>query len=184
MALYCHECVLPLAAETPVVLLPCRLYVVTHAQQRLSNATGVHLPLLAPGQARLVSLEELPPLGSGAVVLFPSANSVPVDSLDLATVTDVVVIDSKWGQAKGVLADAKLAGVRQVHLRDYRTCFWRYHTAGVPEEGLCTVEAVFFCFRELHSRAHAGEVCRCFDNLLWYFAQQHHLATKKISALH
>ena len=60
-----------------------------------------------------------------------------------------------------------------------------YHTAGVPPDGLCTVEAVYFLCREvrslssavptqlltlacrkLHTNAEHSD-CHCFDDLLW-----------------
>ena len=55
----------------------------------------------------------------------------------------------------------------------YRTAYWRYHTKGVPEDGLCTVEAVYFLCRELHARAHVKGDCHCYDDLLYYFAFMH-----------
>lgn len=172
----------------------------THAQQNLTTATGVHLALLAPAHARLLSVDDLPPLNAATtVVLFPDDAAVSAEAVDVSSITDVLVVDSKWGQARGVVASERLRGMRHVRLNAYLTSYWRrapalprllrvaiapgragaertaprrYHTAGVPPDGLCTVEAVFFLCRELHtSETHRD--CHCFDNLLWYFAHQH-----------
>ena len=87
----------------------------------------MHLALLAPSHVRLLSVEELPQLHARTtLVLFPDAVAVPAESVDLAGVTDVVVIDSKWGQARGIVASDKLHGMRHVRLReDVRTSYWR-----------------------------------------------------------
>ena len=173
--LYCHTCVLPLSPLLPTVELPFTVWVLTHCQQNESTATGVHLAVLAP-RVRLVAVEELPELcKETAVVLFPEDSATPAEEVDdVSGIRDVIVIDSKWGQARGVLLSPALAGVRRVRLGNHRTSYWRYHTRGVPDDGLCTVEAVFFLCRGLHSGAHAdGEECHCFDDLLYIFALQH-----------
>jgi DTW domain-containing protein YfiP len=172
--LYCHTCVLPLSPLLPRVELPFNVWVLTHCQQNESTATGVHLAVLAP-RVRLLAVEDLPELcRDTAVVLYPEDSATPADEVDVASIRDVVVIDSKWGQARGVLLSPALAGVRRVRLGSYRTSYWRYHTRGVPEDGLCTVEAVFFLCRSLHAKAHAGgQACHCFDDLLYIFSVLH-----------
>lgn len=54
------------------------------------------------------------------------------------------------------MADARLRAARHVRIRSYRTAYWRFHTRGVPSDGLCTIEAVYFLCRE----ARAGGGCR------------------------
>jgi hypothetical protein len=99
---------------------------VTHAQQNLTSATGVHLALLAPSQVRLLGVEELPALDARtAVVLFPDDEALPAEEVDVSSVTDVIVIDSKWGQARGVVASDKLRGLRHVRIGAYVTSYWR-----------------------------------------------------------
>ena len=156
----------------------------THAQQNLTTATGVHLALLAPAHARLLSVDELPVLDpTKTVVLFPDDAAVSAEAVDVSSITDVLVVDSKWGQARGVVASERLRGMRHVRLNAYLTSYWRraralpcvsraavapsragaergvprrYHTAGVPPDGLCTVEAVFFLCREVRGAAAGG----------------------------
>ena len=159
------------ADDTLILCSPSRL---THGQQNESSATGVHLGILAP-RCKLLDVGLLPALDpTTTVLLFPDDGAVPADSVDASAITDVVVIDSKWGQARGVMEHPALRGIPHVRLGAYRTSYWRYHTKGVPDDGLCTVEAVYFLTRELHSRRHPpGEQCACMDDLLWYFAFQH-----------
>ena len=109
--------------------------------------------MLAPSEVRLVSIDELPQLdASTSAVLFPDDEAVAAEEVDVASISNIIVIDSKWGQARGVVASDKLRGMRHVRLRSYQTSYWRYHTAGVPPEGLCTVEAVYFMCREVRLR--------------------------------
>ena len=99
---------------------------ITHAQQNRSSATGVHLAVLAPTQVRLLSIDELPPLdASRSAVLFPDDEAVAAEEVDVASISSVVVVDSKWGQARGVVASDKLRGVRHIRLRSYLTSYWR-----------------------------------------------------------
>ena len=145
----------------------------THAQQTASTATGVHLGILAPN-CKLCEVTALPQLDPfTTVVLYPDEDASPANTVDPSRITDVVVIDSKWGQSRGVLENPALHGLPHVRIGTYRTAYWRYHTKGVPEDGLCTVEAVYFLCRELHARAHVKGDCHCYDDLLYYFAFMH-----------
>jgi DTW domain-containing protein YfiP len=186
---FCHTCLLPLVA-LPRVQLPCEVLVLTHAAERSSAATGVHLALLAPGQVRLLPLDGLPPGLDPAttLLLFPSATALPAEAVDSVGVTTVLVVDSKWGQAAGVVA-ALPPAVRHVRLRAHRTSFWRYHTRGVPDDGLCTAEAVYFLLKALCPRCRgaaassgggSGSDCHCYDDLLWLFAWQHGRALQRV----
>ena len=82
--------------------------------------------MLAPVQVRLVSVEELPQLDvSRSAVLFPDDEAVAAEDVDVASISNVIVVDSKWGQARGVVASDKLRGMRHVRLRSYLTSYWR-----------------------------------------------------------
>ena len=82
--------------------------------------------MLAPSQVRLLSVDELPQLdASRTAVLFPDDEAVAAEEVDVASISSVVVVDSKWGQARGVVASDKLRGVRHVRLRSYLTSYWR-----------------------------------------------------------
>lgn len=50
------------------------------------------------------------------------------------------------------MSDPRMANVRHVRIRSYRTAFWRFHVKGVPSDGLCTVEAVYFLCKEVRDR--------------------------------
>lgn len=56
---------------------------------------------------------------------------------------------AQWSHSKAIMRDPKMAHVRHVRIRSYRTAFWRFHTKGVPSDGLCTVEAVYFLCKEV-----------------------------------
>lgn len=51
-----------------------------------------------------------------------------------------------------------LAAARHVKLKNFSTCFWRYHTRDTSDDGVCTLEAVYFFLREFcvqHSGRHS-----------------------------
>eukprot|EP00967_Tisochrysis_lutea_P100823 scaffold150763_cov22-Tisochrysis_lutea.AAC.2 len=57
-------------------------------------------------------------------------------------------------ESKEMMKHPLLSGVRRVKLKDARSAFWRFHTAGVGEEGLCTIECLYFFLKAL-----AEQVC-------------------------
>ena len=66
--------------------------------------------------------------------------------------------------------------MRRVKLAtEIKTSFWRFHTEGITDEGVCTIECLHILMRELidakklspHLDQHS------FDNLLWYYAYLH-----------
>ncbi|KAF8072689.1 dtwd1 [Scenedesmus sp. PABB004] len=62
-----------------------------------------------------------------------------------------------------------------------RSAFWRFHTDGTSDEGVCTIEALHLLLRALAARLpgppwHAAPAY--FDNLLWFFAHQHQLVAR------
>ena len=85
----------------------------------------MHLAVLAPA-VRLLSIDDLPHLdASTSAVLFPDDEALAAEEVDVASIANVIVIDSKWGQARGVVASEKLRGMRHVRLRSYQTSYWR-----------------------------------------------------------
>ncbi|KAF5838436.1 hypothetical protein DUNSADRAFT_2904 [Dunaliella salina] len=96
------------------------------------------------------TLDACPPFdASRAVVLYPSDDAVDVGQLEPNSIDRVFIIDSKWKESKEMMKHPSLSGVRRVRLKDARSAFWRFHTAGVGEEGLCTIECLFFFLRAL-----------------------------------
>mmetsp|Transcript_22782 Transcript_22782/g.62970 ORF Transcript_22782/g.62970 Transcript_22782/m.62970 type:complete len:397 (+) Transcript_22782:114-1304(+) len=149
-ALYCYDCVIPLLDPAPRVQLPFQLSILTHSSELSSKNTGVHAAILAPDQARLHSLDACPPFdASRAVVLYPSNDALEVGQLEPNSIDRVFIIDSKWKESKEMMKHPLLSGVRRVKLKDARSAFWRFHTAGVGEEGLCTIECLYFFLKAL-----------------------------------
>jgi hypothetical protein len=86
----------------------------------------VHLALLAPLHAKLCSVDDLPSLDARtAAVLYPDDAAIPAEDVDVGSITDVVVVDSKWGQSRGILASDKLRNLRHIRLGTYVTSYWR-----------------------------------------------------------
>ena len=90
--------------------------------------------MLAPSQVKLLSADDLPQLDpSTSAVLFPDEEAVAAEDVDVTSIANVVVVDSKWGQARGVVASDKLRGMRHVRLRSYLTSYWRRVPRGCGE---------------------------------------------------
>ncbi len=112
------------------------------------------------------------------VVLFPAEDAMTPEELDTAGVRRLVIIDSRWYARASVPAIVPVVDVgwclmagpyasgrkkatelmrRQSLLRlrcvrldgTARSCFWRYHTKGTADEGVCSIEALFFLLRHL-----------------------------------
>mmetsp|Transcript_2325 Transcript_2325/g.8317 ORF Transcript_2325/g.8317 Transcript_2325/m.8317 type:complete len:160 (+) Transcript_2325:406-885(+) len=130
------------------------------------------------------------------VVLFPAEDAQTLREADPRSFDTVVVLDSKWKKASGLVCMQPFQAMRKVCLRDVRSCFWRYHTQGVAQEGLSTVEAVYFMLKEYDAAAaaasspsspeadadagrkrkrgeEAGEGTHRWDDMLYYFSYMH-----------
>lgn len=169
-ALYCCYCLVPFT-PTPRIELPFELYVVS--QEQATKATGTHAAVLCPGCVHMHRLDELPALDPATtVVLFPSDDAVTPDQLELQQMQHVVAIDAKWKKATDLNERPAFAGMTRVKLPgNPRSCFWRHHTHGTTEEGVCTIEAVHLLMQALADRL--PQEPAHWDNLLWYFAYQH-----------
>lgn len=177
-SLYCYDCLVPLTL-IPQVSLPIKVHVVLDRESRSKN-TGVQAAILAPGCVDVHGIDSLPDVEpSQAVLLFPNESAAEADALDLRDVKHVFIIDSKWKTATSIAAThPTLNSLKTLKLKNIRTAYWRFHTAGVPDVGVCTVEAIWALCKEFQK---AGRLAKaeypehCFDNLLWYFAYQHRL---------
>eukprot|EP00850_Spirogloea_muscicola_P010867 SM000065S20216 [mRNA] locus=s65:325214:325868:- [translate_table: standard] len=162
---------------------------VLHKRESRTMSTGVQAAILCPGQVAVHDAMEGDGSGiphfdpASTVVLFPSADAIAMDVVRRNAVTRVVVIESKWSGCGAILDLPQLAGCTRLRLgsgssgsSSLRSSYWRYHTKGVPEEGLSTIEAIWHFCRQWHApEAHSGtaSACHCYDDLLWYFAFFH-----------
>ncbi|KAJ9534508.1 hypothetical protein QJQ45_022141 [Haematococcus lacustris] len=91
-----------------------------------------------------------------AVVLFPSDDAVEVQALQPLSLDRVFIIDSKWKKAKELNQHPALRGVRRVRLTHHRSSFWRFHTSGVADDGVCTIECMLLFLRALLQHGKIG----------------------------
>ncbi|KXZ42024.1 hypothetical protein GPECTOR_220g472 [Gonium pectorale] len=175
---YCYDCVQPLV-PFPHVALPFRVSIVTHHEEKASKNTGVQVAILAAGQVDLHSMAAVPrdvdP--SRCAVLFPSDTALEVSELEPDSIDRLFIIDSRWKKAGELVRTETFAAMRAVKLSETRSAFWRFHTRGVADEGVCTIEALYFF---LVAMAKLGKLTdprftapHAFDDLLWYFVYQH-----------
>lgn len=177
-SLFCYDCLIPFT-EVPRVDLPFHFSIITHHEEARSKNTGVQVAVLAPDRISLHSIDECPEFSaSRAIVLFPCDEAIPAEEVDTTDLDRVFIIDSKWKKAGELVQHPALQGVKRVKLRHTQSCFWRFHTRGVAEEGVSTAEAIYHFLKAVHNqswlRSHPQyEDPHCFDNVLWYFAFQH-----------
>ncbi|KAG2502176.1 hypothetical protein HYH03_000663 [Edaphochlamys debaryana] len=180
---YCYDC-LEALVPFPHVDLPFRVSIVTHHAEKKSMNTGVQVAVLAKGQVDLHSMDDWPKDvdPSRCAVLFPSDDALEVSQLEPDSVDRLFIIDSKWKKAGELVRHDVFRAMRAVKLSHTRSAFWRFHTRGVAEEGVCTVEALYFL---LEAMAKQGRLTdpkfadpHAYDNLLWYFTYQHQLVAE------
>ncbi|GAX78826.1 hypothetical protein CEUSTIGMA_g6263.t1 [Chlamydomonas eustigma] len=180
-SLYCYDCLVPLTT-CPRVELPFHVSIITDVDEQPSKNTGVQAAILAPGQVQLHDLDHCPEFDKErAVVLYPCDTALDIEEVQPDSIDRAFIIDSKWKRARRLIKHPAIEGVRRVKLKEHKSAFWRFHTKGVAEEGVCTVEALFFFLNALVEKSKLGEAfCgpHCFDNLLWYFSYQHKVVEK------
>eukprot|EP00959_Pyramimonas_sp_CCMP1952_P215919 4516336-Pyramimonas_sp.AAC.1 len=190
MRFYCYKCVIPLTPTPPKLRLPVNVHIWKHRLEKQSKATGVHACLLADN-AYLYQHEDFPHLDSATtMVLYPSEDSKSVPELE-ATGTlpkDVIIIESPWKKATGMLTRPEICSLKALRLQSTYSAFWRYRNQNIGErafkEGCSSVEAIYFLCRELHAAQHEDGDCHCFDNMLWYFNTIHNrIAETKLSEI-
>ncbi|GLI66518.1 hypothetical protein VaNZ11_010388 [Volvox africanus] len=175
---YCYDCLQPLV-PFPHVDLPFQVSIVTHHEEKASKNTGVQVAILGGSQVDLHDMSHTPTdvEPSRCAVLFPSDTALEVEQLEPDSIDRLFIIDSRWKKANTLMRTETFRGMRAVRLSQTRSAFWRFHTRGVAEAGVCTVEALFFFLDALAKQGKLSDprftVPHVFDNLLWYFVYQH-----------
>eukprot|EP00898_Chlorokybus_atmophyticus_P001123 jgi/Chlat1/2010/Chrsp158S02322 len=175
---FCYDCLIPMTpgGAIPCVQLPCQVHVLISREVR-AMSTGVHARLLAPHQVEVWDYDSFPVDNydpKDTYLLFPSSDSITVAELPQGTCKHIIAMDSKWKKAGSLVSDDPRLGKfpRMRLCGPIRTAFWRPHTRGVTEEGVSTVEAIYFFCKQLHQSTH-HDVCHCYDDLLFYFTFYH-----------
>ncbi len=114
------------------------------------------------------------------MLLFPSAESVDLQSMDpadIAKIKRVVLVDSTWSQTRYYLREKALLSLKHVRIQTEKTVFWRYQA--VADTNLATVEALYFFFRDYDIGGRCGGSKELydgrFDNLLYFYAWNYKL---------
>lgn len=164
-SLYCSECysLLIPREEWPesVRQLPFQLHIVLH--DRRNAATGLHAKVLDESVDRCLTDDEsknvqvfdikrLDPLprtfSEHTYVLFPSKDSVPLESVRHVVQT-LVVLDCKWTRSSS-RHDPRIQKLPCVHLTpqpNVESYYWRWHSAG--PQCLSTIEAIYQAAQEV-----------------------------------
>ncbi|PSC70879.1 DTW domain containing [Micractinium conductrix] len=191
---YCSDCVVVLDPAAPQGLrLPLRLHILQHGETN-ARSTALHAALMAPADVQLhrhagsttsrrcdplaLQLPEWDP--ASTAVLFPEGPDTPaVGDPACPPFQQLVVLESNWRKARGLLRHPRLAGLPRVQL-PREVCStefeWRRGDGsfrGAVDEGLSSIEAIVHACRLLGS---AGE---SYDSLLYFFRQQQAYVKKR-----
>jgi hypothetical protein len=155
---YCGACCapcLPPSRAAPVVRLPLRVEVLRGKEESNSKSTAAMVATCSP-DVRIWRLPEFPSFADPrrVALLYPSPQSVPVTSLEARDFDALLVIDTTWSRAGGVLQTPQMAApFVHVHLQGEfprggpHTIFWRHQPLG--PSCLSTAEALYFALRGL-----------------------------------
>jgi hypothetical protein len=155
--IFCADCSIVVAGVTlPVVRIPLRIDVLRGKEEKADKSTASALAVLSP-DVRIWKLPDFPVVAdaSRVLLLYPSPTSVAVDTLDVRNYDALIVVDTTWARAGGVLQLADLAGAFvHVHLGTAatggvapHTIFWRHQPLGPA--CVSTVEATYYALRGL-----------------------------------
>ena len=204
---FCESCHIPLGVSLPAVRLPLRVEILRGKEETDARSTASALASLSP-DVRIWRLPAFPPNvnPSRTLLLYPSPTSVPVSSIDVRDFDSLLVIDTTWGRAGGVLQLAELAQpFVHIHLGGVagavapHTLFWRHQPLGPA--CVSTAEATYYALRGLEiarsrrergdANAGAGIVESAdvassdglydgrYDDLLFLFLAQYHRVQKE-----
>ncbi|PRW45219.1 DTW domain-containing 1 [Chlorella sorokiniana] len=181
---YCGDCLVVLQDGCPSLPpLPVKVDIVLHGETS-TRSTALHAALLAPAQVRVFrhdagsSRRRCDPLdlqlpdwdAATTAVLFPEGPNTPaVGSSSCPPFQTLVVLESSWRKAKGLLAHPQLARLPRVQLPP-EACggsefTWRRGDGsfrGSVEGGMSSIEAIQRCCRLL-------DPSHDFDALLHWF---------------
>lgn len=148
---YCSTCFVPTIDESliPSVKLPIRVDVLRGREEKDSKSTAAHIAVMSKEDTTLWRLPDFPKYKdpSKVLLLYPSPTSIPASSIKFEEYEALIVVDTTWNKASGVMQLPELAQPFQhVHLDDYHTLFWRYQPLGPA--CLSTIEALYFFFRD------------------------------------
>jgi hypothetical protein len=155
---YCGACcrpTLPPSRAPPVVRLPLRVEILRGKEETDSKSTAAMVATCSP-DVRIWKLPAFPTFADPrrVALLYPSPQSVPVTTLDARDFDALLVIDTTWSRAGGVLQTPQLAApFVHVHLQGEfprggpHTIFWRHQPLGPA--CLSTAEALYFALRGL-----------------------------------
>lgn len=85
--------------------LPIDIDIIYHPNEKITKSTGIQGCILAPECINLYKFPDTIPQYSSndTVILYPSPDAKPIESLDLTKLRRVIVIESTWQKSQSVL---------------------------------------------------------------------------------
>ena len=80
----------------------------------------------------------------------------------------MILIESSWDAGEKMLENKNLQPLRHLKLLPMKkTLYWRDHHFG--SDGVCTIEAIYYFYRQYYERLNEGSYDGRYDDLLFYF---------------
>jgi len=189
---YCARCLWTGLPMPSPMRLGVRAVIVCHPKEPAVKSSCSSLPLLAPedvelrewkapSTARSAEAEAWPP---GTWLVFPRRDAVHAVEVDWASVTGLVLIDSRWKHASAVAADPHIAALPAMLLTDkVDSHFWRSATEklgdsrGLVSTAECLRQILGVRLSCLGSEA-TGDVDRLDDLLLLFALRLRHIVAE------
>jgi len=173
--LYCSNCTWTALPLPPPLKLGLQVHILLHPKESIAKSSVGQLSLLAPNDVHIHRVSGAMPEAitmPGTWLLFPRKHAVDASEVNWASVTQLVLIDSRWKHANAMAGDPLLSALPAMSLSAKPTShFWRSKTEKLAEvDGLLsTVECLHSVMRV---RAEAGfkDHVERLDDLLLFFA--------------
>jgi len=180
--LYCPHCRVPFAIKMesgkwrpfPTVSLPVNVVIIRHPKETVNVCSSVHSCVLSPDNVKMYEFPSVPALSEeeGVYLLYPSESATFLDQMDLAAVSKIVVIESRWRGNTPIYDHPQLRALPRCKIRNRDTLYWRFQEKS--REHLATIEAIYYGVLDCWRARNRGKPYRGqFDDLLLLFAQNH-----------
>eukprot|EP00434_Breviolum_minutum_P009273 symbB.v1.2.008173.t1/scaffold512.1/size193505/14 len=193
--LYCSNCIRSVVPTPEPLQLGLNVLILRHPKEAAGKSSATPLPLLSRDvqveewspQADGSAMGPMGPMGPGTWLVFPSPDAWDACNVDWSSVTQLVLVDSRWKHARAVVEDPrlKLKDLPAMKLGpdvSLRSCFWRSATEKLADvQGLLSTAECLHCLLQLRHRFQGTGEDR-LDDLLFFFSLRLELVVQEYQA--
>lgn len=114
--LYCSNCIRSVVPTPEPLQLGLNVLILRHPKEAAGKSSATPLPLLSrdvqveewSSQADCSAMGPMGPMAPGTWLVFPSPDALDACNVDWSSVTQLVLVDSRWKHARAVVEDPRL----------------------------------------------------------------------------